>query len=372
MGFWCIGLAGNTNLMVSAGFVHARSVLPVWSGALLVGATGLLAAPSATSVEDPSCAVWVVRNALETRESWGDALASVERVGCDRIYLQVSGRWDAYFLSTVWPSPATPPHGAGWAQDPFGEAVSMAHARGVEVHAWINALLAWSAEEPPDASDHVFLRHPEWFVRDARGRSMRALDRAELDRSGLVGEGWFLDARREEVRSELRRFVLEVAVRYPVDGIHLDYIRYPTGWVPEDGADAVTLLVDLIRGDLRAVRPRAELSAAVMPRPDIARSSFGQDWRTWVARGLVDAVAPMVYRKSPEAVLRVVEAWPVEIPREKVWVGVRIDRLSPRETSETLDTLGKLGASGVALFSHNLLRDDPAWRRVGSSIVRGR
>lgn len=358
--------------MVLPGRVHVRGLLPRFSGWFLVAATTLAAAaPVADPVDDPGCTTWVVRNALQTRAAWRDALGSVETVGCDRIYLQVSGRWDAYFPSAVFPPPQASPHGAGWAEDPFGEAVSMAHARGIEVHAWVNALLAWSAETPPAAPDHVFLRHPEWFVRDVHGRSMRAFDRSELDRSGLVGEGWFLDPRREEVRSELRRFVLEVALRYPIDGIHLDYIRYPTGWVPEGGVEAVTMLVALVREDLRAVRPRAELSAAVMPRPDIARESFGQDWRGWVVDGLVDEVAPMVYRESPESVLRIVEAWPVEIPLDRVQVGIRIDRLSPGETREVLDRLEEIGASGVALFSHNLLRDDAAWRRSGS-IVYGR
>lgn len=300
------------------------------------------------------CGVWVVRSALATPAAWRRALDTVARHGCRRIYLQVSGRWDAYFPSAVFPPPAAPPRGADW-DDPVGRALGEAHARGIEVHAWVNSLLAWSSDELHPRPDHVLRRHPEWIVADSRGRSMLQLDRAALDRAGLTGEGWFLDPAREAVRTELRRFLLELAVRYPLDGIHLDYIRYPTGWAPPGGDAAVTALVRLIRADLAAVRPAAILSAAVLPRPDIARTSFGQAWPEWLEEDLVDEVLPMVYRDSPEAVLEIVNGYPAGVPRGRLWVGLRVDRLTPDEVAETGRRLGAEGVAGVVLFSDVLL-----------------
>ena len=318
------------------------------------------AAVSGRSASPPlPCAVWVVRNALESPASWARALAAVERAGCGRMYLQVSGRWDALYPSHVFVPPATPPR--GW-EDPLGEALAEAHGRGIEVHAWVNALLAWSAADPPPDPHHVWHSHPDWFVTRAGG-SMRDLTRGELDRAGLVGEGWFLDPELAPVRTELRRFVLELASLYPVDGVHLDYIRYPSGWNPEGGAAHVTRLVSLIRTDLAEVRPQAALSAAVMPVPSIARDHFGQDWAAWLELGLVDAVAPMVYRESPGAIQAAVRDWPGAVSRERVWVGVRIDRISPAELAETDRRLAGEGIAGVALFSHNLLLELPAWSR---------
>jgi uncharacterized lipoprotein YddW (UPF0748 family) len=319
----------------------------------------LASTPDGVRAQEPPCAVWVVRNALESPAAWRDALEAVERSGCRRMYLQVSGRWDAYFPSQVFRAPSSPAR--AWA-DPLGDALADAHRRGIEVHAWVNALLAWSAPLPPTDPEHVWHRHPEWFVTRS-GRSMLELSRADLDRSGLVGEGWFLDPARTEVRSELRRFVLELATRYAVDGVHLDYIRYPTGWVPEDGAANVTRLVALIRQDLATVRPGASLSAAVMPVPAIAGEVFGQEWQRWLEQGLIDAVAPMVYRDSPAAIERVVREWPDAVPRERVWVGVRIDRIDPAELAETSRRLAREGIAGLALFSHNLLLELPAWSR---------
>ncbi|MDX1623723.1 MAG: family 10 glycosylhydrolase [Gemmatimonadota bacterium] len=330
---------------------------------LLAVVGDVLAPPSAATGTNPQrparaesgCAVWVVRNALTTRAAWRRALAAVEESRCDTLYLQVSGRWDAYFPSAVLREPASPPRGEGWADDPFGRALAEARSRGLEVHAWVNALLAWSAERPPDDPAHVFLRHPEWFVVGPDGRSIRSLDRAALDRAGLRGEGWFLDPARPEVRTALRRFILELALRYPVDGVHLDYIRYPAGWAPEDGAAAVTRLVALVGRDLERVRPEAELSAAVMPRPDVAREIFGQDWGRWIETGLVDEAVPMVYRRGSGGVLAAVERYPPELPRERIRVGLRVDRIDAGGRAEVARAIRADGFAGVALFSHNLL-----------------
>ena len=326
---------------------------------LSASAVALLTTPREVDAQDPPCAVWVVRNALESPDVWRRALDAVERAGCRRMYLQVSGRWDALYPSRVFVPPVTPPR--GW-EDPLADALVEAHTRGIEVHAWVNALLGWSSADPPPDPNHVWRRHPDWFVsRD--GRSMRELTRLDLDRTGLAGEGWFLDPARAEVRTELRRLVLELVTGYAVDGVHLDYIRYPTGWTPVDGASHVTRLVALIRNDLAKVRPEAVLSAAVMPVPDVARDAFGQDWADWLELGLADAVAPMVYRDTPAAIERVVREWPEAVPRERVWVGVRIDRIDPAELAQTSRRLAGDGIAGLALFSHNLLLELPVWSR---------
>ena len=348
----------TVNIPPAAAIVHSGGRLQACISLCLI-VLGLTLFVVEAPAQDPPCAVWIVRNALDTPGSWRQALDAVERVGCRRIYLQVSGRWDALYPSHVFVPPVTLPR--GW-EDPLAGALADAHARGIEVHAWVNALIAWSAAEPPPDPHHVWRRHPDWFVsRD--GRSMRELTRGELDRAGFVGEGWFLDPARAEVRTELRRLVLELATRYAVDGVHLDYIRYPSGWSPPRGEVHVSRLVALIRGDLAQVRPGLHLSAAVMPVPDVARESFGQDWADWLERGTVDAVAPMVYRETPDAVESVVGGWPAGLARERIWVGLRIDRLDPGEVAETRRRLAAHGVGGVALFSHNILLEDRDWAR---------
>ena len=333
---------------------------------LAVPAAHLEAIPRPDERSPSDCAVWVVRNALSSPTAWAEALAAVERVGCGTMYLQVSGRWDAYYPSEVFVRPATNPAAPGW-EDPFGRALAEARARGLEVHAWVNALLAWSAAAPP-SRQHVFRSHPDWFVVDAGGRSMRTLSRAELDRRGLRGEGWFLDPAVMGVRTQLRRFILELVLRYPVAGVHLDYIRYPAGWAPAGGSEAVTYLVGLIHDDLAQVRPQVRLSAAVLPVPVEARETFGQDWSDWLERGIVDEVVPMVYRRDAATLREIVAGYPLALPRDRIRVGVRLDLISPAEVRRAVG--GLTGVAGVALFSHNLLLEERAWRG-GDDLLDG-
>jgi hypothetical protein len=71
----------------------------------------------------------------------------------------------------------------------------------------------------------------------------------------------------------------------------------------------------------------------------------------------------MVYRDSPGSIQSAVRDWPESVPRERVWVGVRIDRIDPGELSDTERRLAGEGVAGIALFSHNLLLELPAWSR---------
>ena len=104
----------------------ALIALAAWSGTATPGPVDFT--PPVVTMREATlpCVVWVVRNALESPASWARALAAVERAGCDRMYLQVSGRWDALYPSHVFVPPATPPR--GW-EDPLAEALAQAHAQ---------------------------------------------------------------------------------------------------------------------------------------------------------------------------------------------------------------------------------------------------
>src|SRR5204863_6808034 len=116
-----------------------------------------------------------------------------------------------------------------------------------------------------------------------------------------------------------------IAERYPIDGLHLDYVRFiegewsydektlslfgaATGASPEEKPEAwaafrksaVTELVKSTRQMLKEMRPNAVLSAAVFPSAK-SRERVLQDAEGWVRRGLVDWVFPMTYEDSDAA-----------------------------------------------------------------------
>ncbi|MHC5071326.1 MAG: glycoside hydrolase family 10 protein, partial [Planctomycetota bacterium] len=202
--------------------------------------------------------------------------------------------------------------------DPLSRAVVAAHANGLKIHAWINVLPGWRGDKPPKDQRQLFHTRPEWFLQTAEPRS------------GIVKEGsyFWLNPCLPDVRSYLATICWEIADDYEVDGIHLDYIRFP-GDAPADapsdpasrrlfrrerGVDpeqdraafarwkqeSVTRLVLDVRQELsRLLRP-VSLTVAVIAGLTKTRTQFHQDWPVWVRHGAVDAVLPMAYADDDE------------------------------------------------------------------------
>ncbi len=97
--------------------------------------------------------------------------------------VQVLGRGEAYYKSDFLPSADY----SGF-EDPLQYVIQKAGPMGLEVHAWINAFLVWSAPWEPESSDHVYHAHPEWFTAHANGRSSRSYTQEQAE--AVSGDGW--------------------------------------------------------------------------------------------------------------------------------------------------------------------------------------
>ncbi|MFO8182539.1 MAG: family 10 glycosylhydrolase [Candidatus Aegiribacteria sp.] len=350
----------------------------------------LLAPNSLRAAESPeSRFFWVVRDGLDTPGSIDSIVERAAEAGANGLMVQVVGRGEAYYGSSMLP-PASFREGF----DPLAYMVSRARPRGIEVHAWVNAFLVWSAESPPADSAHVWHSRPEWFMTDRYGRSTRDYSRFECESAGLVGAT--LSPALPEVREFLADVASEIAVNYEVDGIHLDYIRYPnpsfgfepeamgafylktgldpldvfrrhqgTGAVAEKWSDwkreMVTATVQTVRAVLRSDAPGVLLSAAVMADPMEAASHYASDWVYWLEAGLVDFVCPMAYTTSTARALELAGLVTTVRP-ERVVYGIGIYNQSiPGALAGAAEALSR-GAGGVCVFSLNSLDPDSAWK----------
>jgi len=141
-------------------------------------------------------------------------------------------------------------------------------------------------------------------------------------------QNWLCPSDPANIALELNT-IIEVLSRYDVDGIHLDYIRYPAGdscycagcrerfekssgqtiakW-PTDiisgrqkpgyktwRAAQITNFARTVRREMKKIKPSAKLSAAVYPKYPECIESIGQDWGLWLKEGTVDFVCPMDY-----------------------------------------------------------------------------
>jgi len=345
----------------------------------------------------PVRALWIVRDALTSRRSIRSMVDAAVRGGITDLLVQVRGRGDAYFPSQH--APVAPLLEAAWRDqgdfDPLALIIELAHAKGLRVHAWLNVYLVWSKGSPPRG--HVLNLHPEWVAVNVSGVGMDALSFRKMEAAGT--EGVYLEPGNCDVVRHFLDIVDEILVRYPVDGIHLDYVRYPrmnvgysdamragfqrkTGVDPLDlesrrsryereigterlmeldrewhqfKADQVTALVRNVRAVMASRRPEAVLSAAVRPDPDEALYVFGQDWVRWVNEGWVDAVAPMMYSVSGSTVARQAEEAVKRVPPEKVWAGIAIYNQSVSDAAAKIRDVRRMGIEGYAIFSYNSL-----------------
>lgn len=183
---------------------------------------------------------------------------------------------------------------------------------------------------------------------------------------------------------------LNLIQEYPLDGLHLDLIRYPgsqgcyckhcrqqfsrvnakifPNWpaeVLEGGTERqkwlefrraqISSLVYEIRQLSKKVRPEMKLSAAVYTDWQNARSTVGQDWVNWQKNNYLDFVCPMNYR-STTALLA------ADLQRQKQQlgnlqnlvsgIGVSTDRLSLDELSNQINYTRYIGTAGFILFEY--------------------
>ena len=158
-------------------------------------------------------------------------------------------------------------------------------------------------------------------------------------------EGAFLDPGIQDVHDYLTNVILDVAVNYEVDGIHLDYVRYPEyelGYnplaldryeretqVPTETAwlywrqRQVSRLVARVYAEVKAVDPDIAVTTSVKPDIRSARSEFGQNWMDWIERGIVDYVYLMAYTTSDSNLEQQLDNLEVYGQNERIVCGLR-------------------------------------------------
>ncbi len=332
----------------------------------------ILLAAGLASGEENCRFFWVSRDALVHPDTLNALILRAEAAGANGLIVQVVGRGEAYYRSEILPRASY-----GGYDDPLAYLLAAAKPRGMEIHAWINAFLVWSSPVPPADSGHVWHSRPEWFLGHVSGKSSRDFTPGEAEAAGLVGAT--LSPALPEVRAFVASIAEEIALNYPVEGIHLDYVRYPgpsfgfepgavalfyneTGCLPRNSpevwkrwrADQVGMTVETVRFRLNSSAPATLLSCAVMPNPATAYGDFGCPWREWLDRGLVDFVCPMAYTPDRSR-SRALAAGALAENSGDVVYGVAVYNQPVASALESASGALALGAGGICVYSLNSL-----------------
>lgn len=265
------------------------------------------------------------------------------------------------------------------------DTIRHAHASGLKIHHWLWTLCR---------GGKLVQEHPDWYAVNRKGESTS-------DKPPYVHYYRFLCPSRDEVVEHLVNDYVQAASREGLDGVHLDYVRYPDvilpralwkkydlvqdtelpafdycycevcrkGFEKEHGEDPLELpdppasetwrqwrldrVTRIVNRIAAAVKPLGkQLTAAVFPTPSIARRLVRQDWTRWD----LDAVLPMTYHGFYEKPV----GWIEEAVREGVaglagkrplYPGLYLSMLQEEADYERAVAAARAGgASGIALF----------------------
>lgn len=216
-------------------------------------------------------------------------LDQLQQANVNTILLQTRVRSAVIYPSAIepWDVCLTGTHGRDPGYDPLQFAIDEAHARGMELHAWLCTLPAGNWESA--ACKAIRKRLPHLIYK--------------------VGDEGFMRPEAPETATYLASIAREIVTRYDVDGIHLDYIRYPElQKVRISGNEAranITRVVRAIHDAVKAEKPFVKMSCSPIGKyADLrrqssrgwnARDKVYQDAQEWLRTGLMDQLYPMMY-----------------------------------------------------------------------------
>lgn len=297
------------------------------------------------------------RSAEKQKEELRAILDRLQKANINTVLLQTRIR-----ATTIYPSQYEPWDGclSGFpgkspGYDALQFAIDECHKRGMEVHAWVVTIPVgkWNS----------------YGCRQLRKRFPRLIKR--IDQDG------YMDPEATQTGCYLAEMCREIVQRYDVDGIHLDYIRYPETWkfrISKDQARGnITRIVEKIHQAVKKEKPWVKMSCSPIGKfDDLSRywshgwnayTKVAQDAQAWLKEGLMDELFPMMYFRGDQFFPFAID-WKEHSYGKIIAPGLGIYFLDPKEgkwnisdiTSE-LYHLRNIG-EGHAFFRNKFLLDN--------------
>lgn len=313
-----------------------------------------------------------------------EILDRVQQCGLNAVFLQVRPMADALYPSDLfpWSSYLTGTVGKSPGFDVLEYWIEQAHARGIQLHAWINPYRVLKGADADQKllslpETHPAKQHPEWVV--------------EYD------GGYYFDPGIPEVRELICAGVEEIVRQYEVDGIQFDdyfypapdfadsetYQRYGEGFssLYDWRRDNVNQLVQMVKkitdakeGCVFGISP----SGIWRNRDSDVRGSDTQGYEsysecyadavTWIEHDWVDYICPQIYwpiglEEADYATL--VKWWADQVKDSDVtlYIGIAAYKAGGADALEQWQGVGEIarqleyntkvqGVSGFSLFSY--------------------
>ncbi|NOQ98265.1 MAG: family 10 glycosylhydrolase [Calditrichae bacterium] len=321
--------------------------------------------------------VWITPDIEATDDEWKRRFEQLKNAQIDAILPEIYNGTFAFYGSSRLPVKA----------EYLERLIPIAKSFQLEIHAWM-----WTM---PCMVKDIQKKHPDWYMVNAQGQSC-------VSKPAYVDYYKFLCPSKEEVQDFIQGTVKELS-DYDVDGIHLDYVRYPDvilakglwskynivqdkeypqydycycetcrkKFKSQEGIDPVTIkepsmhqawlqfrydqVTNLVNNKLIPIAHKNAkvISAAVFPNWKNVR----QQWSEWK----LDAVMPMLYNRfylaNAEWIKQFTKAGIQSLKYDaKYYSGLMVDE--PDLFKDYVHKAFEGGAQGISLFSLNALSDE--------------
>ncbi len=297
------------------------------------------------------------RSIERQKDELRQTLDRLQQAGINTVLLQTRIRGTVIYPSVYepWDGCLSGQPGRSPGYDALAFAIEECHRRGMELHAWVVTIPVgkWTAK----GCANLRKRYPSLIKK--------------------IGADGYMNPESPQTARYLADICGEITDHYDIDGIHLDYIRYPETWTlkvsRQRGRDYITSIVEAISRRVKTAKPWVKMSCSPIGKHDDltrywshgwnAYTTVCQDAQGWLRSGLMDELFPMMYFRGNNFYPFAID-WAEESAGRIVAPGLGIYFMSPREKDWPLSDITRemevLRANGMgqAFFRSKFFTDD--------------
>jgi len=301
----CVGWLDKAEAALAQEPADVGSATSHWHSAAKMLSHEAWAAMYPQAMSDKPVEAQMIYHGMGIDKAGSDAyLDKMQLAGCNAVYLSFGSWMYVNYHSDLLPVDPD------WQEfDALTYFIEAAHARGLKVFGYYAPF--YGTNSPTVMPGSMYETHPEWF---AKGPDPNMPT--------------FPDPANPEVVAFILKVYEELATRYAMDGIGLDYIRYPSPSAlnydennrqkileqygidifehenlygdPEAWAkirqyrhEQVGKIIKQVRETVKRARPESKIMACLISELGMARDDYGQNWA--VSSQWIDYVSPMNY-----------------------------------------------------------------------------
>ena len=338
---------------------------------------------SVAQIERQTRAVWVTTNFKldwppntfdeeEQKQSLRNIFQDLNRQKINTVYFQVRSNGSLLYNSKIEPFShyLTGDIDKRPGYDPLQLAIDLGKEFNIEVHAWVNMIRCFSGSDDSflQSPKHIINSNPDWIER-------------VMNETGKLS--YWINPGNLSAQDYLVDLLLELSSNYDVDGIHLDFFRYPdkkfndSKYYKENGTNSSlddwrrNNLTSILRKFKEQINPKNKFIKIGATPIGIRKSLSGaigwegyssvyQDTETWLREELVDYLTPQIYwdiKNNPRFDI-LAKDWVENSFNKNIVLGLAAYKEDVKlELDEMINISRSIGASGVSFFRYGNIAD---------------